>query len=50
MENYKQISKKNHLNPEDWRVLAESKTALKEFYEITKELEGRATNGTYDCI
>src|SRR5438132_713780 len=49
-EDYKRVSERDHLTTEDWRILAETKEALKPFYECTKETEGRAPNAEYGCL
>src|SRR6266536_3501473 len=42
----KRIDFNNYLTPEDWRIITETVTLLKSFYNQTKRLQSRAKEGS----
>ena len=46
----KRVPKEDHLQPEDWRILAETVRILKPFYSQTMRLQSRGENASYGSI
>ena len=46
----KRLHESDHLTSEDWRIIAETVTLLKPFYDQTKRLQSRAKEGSHGAL